>query len=185
MICCRRLKSNGLAAGWAAFSDGCSVGAGRSAFTGCGLVSVNAGAGAGTGAGGCGLASGTGCGACAASVCGACTAGRVSVNGADETMLIGTEEPTGFGRRLGTNSTSAITAACSSTAATKAGARLWVWRGVPIASPLTAPAPLARRPRAVSRPVSAPDDGPPVSVIRLMLVKPEAESAAITWATVA
>jgi len=31
----------------------------------------------------------------------------------------------------------------------------------------------------------APDDGPPVSVIRLMLLKPEDETAAITWATIA
>ena len=31
----------------------------------------------------------------------------------------------------------------------------------------------------------APDDGPPVSVIRLMSVKPDDEIAAITWATMA
>jgi hypothetical protein len=30
-----------------------------------------------------------------------------------------------------------------------------------------------------------PEEGPPVSVIRLMLEKPDAEIAAITWATMA
>jgi hypothetical protein len=31
---------------------------------------------------------------------------------------------------------------------------------------------------------SAPEDGPPVSVMRLILLKPEVDRAAITWATV-
>ena len=31
--------------------------------------------------------------------------------------------------------------------------------------------------------LTAPEEGPPVSVIRLILVKPELDSAAITWAT--
>ena len=99
------------------------------------MVWVKAG-GASTGAIGCGLACGVGCGVAAAWVCGACIAWRASVNGALETMLIGTDEPIGGGVLFGLSTMARNRAACSAAAAASAGTRLS--RGWAIANPLKA-----------------------------------------------
>ena len=124
-------------------------------------------------------------GACAAWVCGACTAGRLSVNGRCETMLIGTDEPIGWRRLAGHEQHQRQHRRVQRRRGDAAPARrLWVGAAAPSPARSRRRPPLARR-AAGSAAASAPDDGPPVSVIRLMLVKPDGDSAAITWATMA
>src|SRR5580658_7537428 len=93
MICCMRLMSSDEA------GLGCAAGvawAGGALADFGGATWVKAG-GVGVGASGAGSASGAGVGAAASCTWGASAAWRTSVNLSDETMLIGTDEPTGAG----------------------------------------------------------------------------------------